>query len=360
MLKIINGGIKMYLMSKDEIIAQINFDTIQFKVIKPDLMPFALRGNGVNIFTFRDWLSDRVLNISRSNAKKIISALGLNQNDRISMCYACKGLSLTDCFWLKTENDILQWSDVNLYENSLSKAIAHIALTGEYISIQGKVRTPELTGGGSYAKCWKRGKDGIYLYKTGALQGTGKEHLVEVFCSDLLDNLDVDHVKYDLATSNNREVSRCKNITNTKISICDMEYFGNYCNRNGIDLNKWLSNQELYYKMLIVDYIMLNSDRHSGNWGVYFNADNGKVIGLHPLFDHNLCLDPNTDYKSKVINGKTLEQCAKYAKQKVCLNTDSLTKWVKKKEVKQRLNKIDHRGIYYESLIHRINTYNKW
>ena len=61
-------------------------------------MPFALRGNNVDLFTVRDWISERVLNISRSNAKKIISALGLNQNNRIEICFACKGIALTDCY----------------------------------------------------------------------------------------------------------------------------------------------------------------------------------------------------------------------------------------------------------------------
>lgn len=178
--------------------------------------------------TVYSWLENRVLHLSRSNAKKIISALGLNQNERIKICFACKGLSLTDCYWLKSENDTITWADVNLYENSLSSAIAHIALTGEYVSVQGRVRTPELTNGGSYAKCWRRLKDGIYMYKTGSLQGTGKEYLVDILCSDILEKLEVSHVIYTLGQSGLRPVSKCKNMTDINLSICEIDYFEGY------------------------------------------------------------------------------------------------------------------------------------
>ena len=350
----------MYLMSKDVILAQINFDTMQFTVFKPDLMPFALRGNNVNLFTVYSWLENRVLHLSRSNAKKIISSMGLNQNNRIEICFACKGLSLIDCYWLKVESDKTSWNDVNLYSNSLSSAIAHIALTGEFVSIKGRVRTPELTNGGSYAKCWRRCKDGIYMYKTGSLQGSGKEYLVDILCSDILDKLNVAHVKYTLTQSGLRPVSRCKNMTSPELSICDMEYFEGYCNRNNINLSKWLESQKSYFDMLVIDYLIFNSDRHSGNWGVYFDANTGRVIGLHPLFDHNLSLDPKADNMSKVIQGKTLEECAKYAKKYSNLSTKDLVSWLKRKTTKARFLEIDKTGIFYREMLNRIKVYNSW
>lgn len=347
-------------MSKDIILAKINFDKMLFEVFKPDLMPFALRGRGVNLFTVYSWLENRVLHLSRSNAKTIISALGLDQNERLKICFACKGLSLTDCYWLKTENDKTTWSDVNLYENSLSSAIAHIALTGEYVSVQGRVRTPELTNGGSYAKCWRRLKDGIYMYKTGSLQGTGKEYLIDILCSDIIEKLKVEHVDYTLGQSGLRQVSRCKNMTNIDLSICEMDYYIGYCNRNDIDLQSWLLQQKLYYDMLIVDYLIYNTDRHTGNWGIYFDANNGEVIGLHPLYDHNIALDPSGDPNSKVILGKSLEECAKMAKKRVNIDTSQLSSWLKQSSTKKRFNEIDRTGKFYNSIIDRVDLYNRW
>lgn len=70
----------MYLMSKNTILAQIDFDRNIFDVYMPDLMPFALRGANVNLFTVRDWIADRVLNLSRSNVnrKGRINLWGIN------------------------------------------------------------------------------------------------------------------------------------------------------------------------------------------------------------------------------------------------------------------------------------------
>lgn len=274
----------MYLMLKNNIVAQFSFEPLLWQVYNQQLLPFALQGNNINIFSVHTWCLNRVLNLSRSNAKKIISSVGLDQNDKLQMCLFCKGLSLTDCYWIKLENSKDTWETVNLYTNHLNNVIAHVALTGEYVSIQGHIRTPELTGGGSYAKCWRHGKDGLYLYKAPSIQGNGKEHLIEVFCSDLLDRLDVKHVKYNLADAAGlRKVSRCKAITSENISICEMTDFIGYCNRNNINFYTWVTQYPDFYKMLIVDYIMFNSDRHSGNWGILYNSNTIEILGLHPF-----------------------------------------------------------------------------
>ena len=350
----------MYLMSKDTIIAEYDFNTMLFKTYNAGLMPFALRGNNVNILTLRDWLVNRVLSLSRSNAKVMLSAINIDQNDKLAICYACRGLSLTDCYWIKENTDKVTWDDVNLYTNSLNKAMSEIALTGEYISIQGRIRTPELTGGGAYAKCWRRLKDGIYLYKTGSLQGNNKEHLIEVLCSDLLDELGVNHVKYQLAQTGLYSVSKCKNMTSLQISICDMGYFSGYCTRNNINLSQWLSTQQGYYEMLIVDYLIANTDRHLGNWGVYFNADTGNVISLHPLFDHNNALVKSNDIYSKVVAGGTREACARQAKKRLKLDTSKLVKYLKQREVKKRFKSIFGHLEEYNALLDRISIYQSW
>lgn len=350
----------MYLMSKNIVVAEIDFNKLIFDIKRPDLMPFALRGNNVSIFSVYDWLSGRVLSLSRSNAKKILDSLNLDQTDRMKICISCKALSLTDCYWLKGDKDSATWDKVNLYSNSLSEAVARVALIGEYVSIQGKIRTPELTNDGAYAKCWRRGKDGIYLYKAGSSNGNGKEYLVDILCSDLLDRLDVRHVKYNKAVSNFRPVSRCKNMTDLNRSICPMNYFEGYCNRNNINLQNYLLNCKDYLDMLIVDYLIYNTDRHKENWGVYFNADTGKFECLHPLFDHNLALDLNGDFMSKVIPNKTLEECAMFAKKRDNLDIKDYYKYLKSSSVKNRFYEIFNRLDEYSACVDRAKKFMKW
>lgn len=81
---------------------------------------------------------------------------------------------------------------------------------------------------------------------------------------------------------------------------------------------------------------------------------------LHPLYDHNLALDPTGDPNSKVILGKTLEECAKMAKSRTNIDTSKLSKWLKSASVKKRFNEIDKTGGYYKSILDRISLYNSW
>lgn len=350
----------MYLMSKNAVLARIDFDKMIFEIYRQDLLPFAIRGKGVNLFSVYNWLSQRVLSLSRSNAKRILDSLQLDQNNRMAIWFSCRGLSLTDCYWLKSEDDSTTWEMVNLYNNSLSEAVARVALTGEFVSIQGHINTPELTNAGSYAKCWRRGKDGIYLYKTGSMQGNNKKYLVDILCSDLLDRTDVNHVVYTKGQSGLRPVSRCLNMTNEQLSICGMGYYAGYCTRNSIDLQSYLLSCKDYYDMLIVDYLINNTDRHSGNWGIYFNANTGEALRLHPLFDHNLSLDLKGSTESKVILGKSLEECAYFAKSRSPLDVTRLQEYAKTVTVRKRFIEIFGGEIEYKEFLRRLRTYSSW
>lgn len=346
------------LYSKNHLVATFNLDLGTMNVLKPNLMPFYLRGMNISPYRIYEWLSLRVLSISRSNAKVLLSAVNLSQTDRIGICLACHALSLTDCYWIQKVGEGLSWESINLYENSFSRALADVALTGKYVSIQGRICTPELTGMGSYAKCWRRGKDGIYLYKAGSNSRNNIEWQIEVLVSDILDRLDVRHVRYSKAKSGYYDVSRCRNMTTINKSICEMDFFVSYCLHNNIDINKWLMQDDLFFKMLIVDYLIFNTDRHGGNWGVFFSPDTGEVIGLHDLFDHNNSLYLSDNIMSQVISGKTREECAKWAKGYINLDIDEACKYIIR--IKKRFFSIFGGMQEYYALLRRCNTYRSW
>ena len=48
---------------------------------------------------------------------------------------------------------------------------------------------------------------------------------------------------------------------------------------------------EAYKKMLILDALVGNTDRHEFNFGVLKKVDTGEVVGFAPYFDHNLSLN---------------------------------------------------------------------
>lgn len=295
----------MYLMLKDTPVLQFDLDKGLFHVMNRELLPLRLRyiPESDNSFpTYRkgydlliSFLSGRVLNLDRENAKKILNALKLTQSqsplDRAKIAISVRAVSVIDCFWLKEENEKLSWNDVNVRKVSLSEAVAHIALHGSSLTIEGIPHTPELTGLGAYAKAWIRENDTLLLYKKGFRGDT--ESKIEVMVSRLLDKLGISHVPYELTKHENDIVCSCPCIANDELSIASFEDFEFYCNQVGknaeLEIKKMDSKH--FYEMLVVDYLISNADRHGQNWGVYVDNDTGKVIGLHPLFDHNNSFD---------------------------------------------------------------------
>ena len=53
--------------------------------------------------------------------------------------------------------------------------------------------------------------------------------------------------------------------------------------------------------MIIADAVMLNQDRHLGNFGFIVENDTGKIVKTAPLYDHNiqlLCYAKDADLKT--------------------------------------------------------------
>lgn len=320
----------IYLMHKNTKVMEINLDENIFQVLDSKYIPFELKGIVDNLDkninnkrdSFITFLSERVLPLSRTNAKKIYNAFSIEQSNspiyRAQIAITYKAVSLQDNFWIKNINDETSWDDINLRTNSLSEAVAQIALHGKSLTIQGKVHTPEINGQGSYAKAWKRENGDLYLYKRSAPDG--KESEIEVKVSNILDKCNVPHIEYLDAKSGNDYCCKCKCMTTDDISILPASFFMSYCTANGLnpDLELKKIDADNYYKMCIVDYLVSNSDRHGFNWGFFYNSNTMEILGLHPLFDHNNCFDeeimknPNMLYQAG--NGKTFKEAAKFAK----------------------------------------------
>ena len=219
----------MLLMHQNTPVVAINIDEAQYDILRDDLLPYQLKGKFRRMLDFAEihskydltqnniamqknyeaitnYAASRVLPITRDNAKKIYALFGYEQRQdqysKAKIAFLCKAVSLQDDYWFKTENDSVQWENVNIRHNSLSEIVAQVSLAGSSLTLQGEVCTPELNGQGAYAKAWKREPDGLYLHKTGAkLDGINRnyESQIEVTVSHLLDKCNVPHVKYEIS-----------------------------------------------------------------------------------------------------------------------------------------------------------------
>ena len=87
--------------------------------------------------------------------------------------------------------------------------------------------------------------------------------------SNLLDNCNVKHLKYEAGVSNDEYVCKCKCMTDDTISILSGMDFDMYYNHHDMNARAEALKVDLesIYKMWIVDYLISNRDRHVLNWG---------------------------------------------------------------------------------------------
>ena len=128
----------------------------------------------------------------------------------------------------------------------------------------------------------------------------GHECVNELIADRLLNILGVEHLHYDLihaeitVNDKNIETYLCvsedfKKSGETKTALdtfYEMEHLKNetpmdFCIRNG-----W---EKYVYEMLVVDFLILNRDRHGANIEVLRNSKE-KTLRLAPVFDHGLSL----------------------------------------------------------------------
>lgn len=242
-----------------------------------------------------DWIDGRQIAKHRSSIEKLMRELGLtSRHDFIGMV---RCLSLTDTFWMKREDEPLSWADVSLYRNPFDDVIARIAFdgTGMY-GRQNSPTSPEFATSGSFAKCWIRERGQIFLLKRGSTgyANAGFEPYSEKLASDLLQAAKIDHAPYSLLKFHGKLACKCPIFTSEEQGFVSAHRF---FNRNfGVsDMLKFSAEhgtEESFREMIVMDAVMANVDRHSGNYGFLVDNATGEILRMAPLFDHNMACLP--------------------------------------------------------------------
>lgn len=289
-------GIRPFtIMMKDTEVMKVDFGAFRYEVLNETYLPYPIRGKlreipdpshikssydmTQSIIAARkneeavvSWLANRVLVLSRANAKWIYNLFHFEQvgtdEQRMKIAMTCRAASVSDPYWLKFENDNdINWSKVDVKQNPLNEIVAQVALHGKSLTLQGSLTTPELTTNGAYAKAWRRHPDNLlWLYKLGA--NGNAESRIEVMCSGLLDKMNVEHVHYEAGEDEGKYVCMCPCMTTESKAILTGMEFVSYCNVNGLDPEAEMLriDSESIYKMWIVDFLISNRDRHGQNW----------------------------------------------------------------------------------------------
>ena len=242
-----------------------------------------------NVTNFNYWCATRVLTLDRTYAKEILNSIGMTQavTDRerakIALSYRCA--SLIDPYWVRVKGEKISFEEVNLYDNHLDNTFIDIALRGRQYTVDNQELAKDLSTSGCFPKAWKRVDNGFVLLKDGGIETVERELLASKICQCF----DVSQVVYTEDTFENVKVTRSENITSKEYSIASMELMEIYSQNHDRDVKKYVLalDKKNYYMMNIIDYLIGNTDRHWGNWGVLVKNSNNKPVSLHKLMDFN-------------------------------------------------------------------------
>lgn len=240
------------------------------------------------------WLRHRTIPANRAYAQNFLSKNGLRENDFIGILQVCKGLSLTDCYWVTYPDDQKTFAEVNLFDNRFSQVLSQIAFTGYGSSPVSKFRSsPEFTTNGMLPKAWRRKEGEVLLYKggTSGLANTGKEPYSEFYAAQVAEAMGIPHVTYGLSKWKGQLCSTCELFTSKDVSFVPASTLINTSKISKIidwyDDHGWKNDLA---DMLVLNAIIRNTDRHLGNFGFLVDNHTNQLLRPAPLFDNGLSL----------------------------------------------------------------------
>lgn len=206
-------------------------------------------------------------------------------------------LSLNDTFWVREADSTLTWREASLYTNPFSEIISEAAFDGIISETDLSSTSPEFGTDGYYAKCWKREDSGIFLYKSGSAHYE-IEPLSEYLAAQLSERLCPGAVPYDMDYYREKLVSKCPLFTNEAVGLTKAGTV--FCGEERtipklLAFFEGIGSGDAFRRMCVLDAVILNTDRHYGNFGVLFNTDTLEIQGMAPVFDHNRSLLPELD-----------------------------------------------------------------
>ena len=253
----------------------------------------------INNNSLLSWIKSRTIPKNRNFVHKILMELDLSLDNIEGIVSISKSLSLNDAYWIVNSEFNGSFADFNLYDNDFNTILSLLAYTG-YGSVkkQGFISSPEFTTNGMLAKAWRRdpqGKKGIYLYKSGSFGclNCGKEPYSEFYASQIASTMGLDITYYNLGKWKTKINSICEIFSSYEYSfipICHLVTDGGW----KAVLNYYKELGEEFYNslidMLIFDIIIVNTDRHFGNFGFLVDNHTNKIVKTSPIFDNGLSL----------------------------------------------------------------------
>ena len=292
---------KITLMNKNTPLMSLDIDIKTsyvkeiLKIHNAEPMPISVYSDDETTLgeNFTQWWNGRSIPASRRQLRERLQELHVSAMAEI--INKSFGLSLSDQYWIKPLGTDIAWKDINFFTNEFSTDMGEFLIDNRFNG-ELDMHSPDNTSDGLIQKKWII-EDGIRcLMKTGTPPFV-QEPFNEVIGSRILACMSVPYVEYTLAEDEQRFYSKCSNFIDE-----DHEYVSAYyicksmCFEEGTakeeQLKRAMEHYQIYdgekfvHQMLCLDFLIMNVDRHWGNFGFIRNVNTLEIERPAPIFDN--------------------------------------------------------------------------
>lgn len=301
---------KCILMNKNISIMLVEYNTTLngieniYDIYNIDYAPLSISNAnktlGANLLKqINDWFKGRGIPSWRKDLEKLLEKLNVSSPEELlNKSYA---LSLSDQYWLKEENSNVKWQDINFFTNDFEYEAyleASLDSSSNLTTSTDKaiLRSPNNTTDGMLQKGWII-ENGKRILVKGTYTSSREEPFNEWLASQISKRLGFNYCNYFVEwTDKTKLISKCENfVSEDEEIISAYDIFKSEKKPNNInDYEFYIQTLEKHNvpnarknveDMFILDYLMLNTDRHLKNFGVIRNVNTLEWVRTTPIFD---------------------------------------------------------------------------
>lgn len=300
---------KCILMNKNQKIMLIEYNSYNviskiYEIYNIEYAPLAVFNASKNrssslTKTVNDWFRGRGIPSWRKDLEKLLDKLGVSSSVELLNKYY--GLSLSDQYWLKGVNSAVKYEDINFFTNDFEyEAYLDASLDSSSKSIvsldKNIFKSPNNTTDGMLQKGWII-ESGKRVLVKGTYTSNKEEPINEYLASQICKRLGFDYCNYEVEWSDKTKlISKCNDFINENEelisaydiynsekkpnNISDYEFYIQILEKHNVP-----NARENMENLFILDYLMLNNDRHLKNFGIIRNVNTLKWEKVAPIFD---------------------------------------------------------------------------
>ena len=274
-----------------------------YEIKNIDYAPLIINKNKEDIIkVLNDWFKGRGIPLWRDKLDLLLHRLNISTpSELLDKAF---GLSLSDQYWLKPYNLDICYDDINFFDNDFEYTEfmeASLSKNSKIITNDKSLRTPNNTTDGMLKKAWII-ENGIRYLLKGGYKNELLQPFNEVLASEICTRLGFNHVEYSIDTYKDIVVSKCPCFINKDTELITCHQIRSDMKRHN-DINdyeeyiKVLENHGIkdarikLENMFILDFLIMNEDRHLNNFGIIRDINTLKWIDVAPIFDNGQSLN---------------------------------------------------------------------